>query len=79
MIGFYDKKSKGKSAAAKKYKTLLQKIKNIPGERIDMVLDEYFWKVCYEYYKREMRIWVLLSHKYLKSAKISNRDRKWII
>ena len=44
-----------------------------------MVFDEYFWKVCYEFYKREMRIWILLQYKYLKTAKISAKDRKWMI
>lgn len=44
-----------------------------------MVLDEYFWKVCYEFYKREMRIWILLSHKYLKTAKVSAKDRKFML
>ena len=40
-----------------------------------MVLDEYFWKVCYGYYRRQMRIWVLLTYKYLNSRKMSSKDR----
>ena len=71
MINHYTSKGKGKSPAAKKYKALLAKIKNIDQDKIDMVLDEYFWKVCYEFYKRQMRVWILLAHKYLKTAKVS--------
>ena len=43
-----------------------------------MVLDEY-WKVCYEFYKREMRVWILLAHKYLKTAKVNAKDRKFML
>ena len=71
MMTHYTLKGKGKSPAAKKYKSLLAKIKNIDGDKINMVLDEYFWKVCYEFHKRQMRIWILLAHKYLKTAKVT--------
>ena len=43
-----------------------------------MVLDEYF-KACYNYYKRQMRIWILLAHKYLKSAQIEAKDRRFAL
>jgi len=78
MQAFYTKKSKGKSAAAKKYKAQLTKINDIHGEKLNMVIDEYFWKVCYEFFKREMRVWILLSIKYLKISKVSNKDRKFM-
>ena len=79
MITYYTTKGKGKSPAAKKYKAMLAKIKNIEQDKIDMVLDEYFWKVCYEFYKRQMRVWILLAHKYLRTAKVSAKDRKFMI
>ena len=44
----------------------------------DMVLDEYF-KVCYNVYKRQMRIWILLAHKYLKTAQIEAKDRRFVL
>ena len=43
-----------------------------------MVLDEYF-KVCYNVYKRQMRIWILLAHKYLKTAQIEAKDRRFVL
>ena len=43
-----------------------------------MVLDEYF-KVCYNYYKRQLRIWILLAHKYLKTASIEAKDRRFLL
>ena len=60
MLEHYTVKGKGNKPAAKKYKAALAKIKNIDEDKINLVCDEYFWKVCYEFYKREMRIWVLL-------------------
>ena len=67
MLEFYKSRSKGKTPTAKKYKSLIQKIENMHYTRRDMILDEYF-KVCYNVYKRQMRIWILLAHKYLKTA-----------
>ena len=43
-----------------------------------MVLDEYF-RVCYNYYKRQLRIWILLAHKYLKTASIEAKDRRFVL
>lgn len=79
MQAHYTKKGKGKSAAAKKYKAQLTKINDINGDKLNMVIDEYFWKVCYEFFKREMRVWILLSIKYLKISKVSNKDRKFML
>ena len=78
MLNFYTAKGKGKSPIAKKYKGLRDKIKNIDQEKIDLVLDEYFWKVCYAYYRRQMRIWVILTYKYLNTRKMSAKDR-WLL
>ena len=78
MLNFYTAKGKGKSPVAKKYKGLRDKIKNIDQEKIDLVLDEYFWKVCYAYYRRQMRIWVILTYKYLNTRKMSAKDR-WLL
>ena len=78
MLEYYQSKSKGKTPTAKKFRSLTQKIETIDQKTIDMVLDEYF-KACYNYYKRQMRIWILLAHKYLKSASIEAKDRRFAL
>ena len=75
---FYTAKGKGKSPLAKKYKAHKEKMKNIHIDKINLVLDEYFWKVCYVYYRQQMRIWVLLTYKYLNTRKMSAKDR-WML
>ena len=45
----------------------------------NLILDEYFRNVCYEFYKRQMFIWVILRYKYLKTAPMSDEDREVLI
>jgi hypothetical protein len=37
-----------------------------------LILDEYFWKVCYSFYKRQIYIWILLTYKYLGTSKFAS-------
>ena len=45
---------------------------------MDKILDDYFYGVCYEFYKRQMQIWILLSHKYLRSSSVGIVDRRFL-
>lgn len=42
------------------------------------ILDDYFFKVCYEFYKRQMHIWILLRHKYFRTASINIENRRFL-
>ena len=35
------------------------------------ILDDYFWGVCYEYYKCQLQIFILLQTKYLRTSQIN--------
>ena len=48
----------GKKKVADKKK--LSKLKAIKQHNMDKILDDYFFGVCYNFYKRQMQIWVLL-------------------
>ena len=39
-----------------------------------MILDQYYKNVCFEWYKRQIYIWVLIRCKYLKNADISDQN-----
>lgn len=56
-----------KKKAGKKMVSKLEKIKpHILGK----ILDDYFFKVCCNFYKRQMQIWILLRHKYLRTSAV---------
>lgn len=40
-------------------------------------MDDYFYKICYAFYQRQMQIWCLLRHKYLRTAKIGIKERRF--
>ena len=58
MLVFYQGK--------KKFKKLHAKIGSIKQINLEKILDDYFW-VCYEFYKRQMQIWIILQYKYLRT------------
>ncbi len=62
----------------KKLKKTLQKLQNMKAHNMEKILDDYFYGVCYEYYKRQMQIWILLSHKYLRSSSVGIDDRRFL-
>ena len=41
-------------------------------------MDDYFYGVCYQYYKRQMRVWILLQHKYLRTSAVNINDRRFL-
>lgn len=50
----------------KKFKKLLTKLQSIKKHNLEKIIDDYFYGVCYQYYKRQIQIWVILKYKYLK-------------
>lgn len=45
---------------------------------LDKILDDYFYGVCYKFYQRQMHIWILLRHKYLRTASVGIEDRRFL-
>ena len=41
-------------------------------------MDDYFFGVCYAYYKRQMQIWILLQHKYLRTSQVNIDERRFL-
>lgn len=70
MLNFYQGK--------KKQKKVLQKLQNMKTHNIERIMDDYFYGVCYEFYKRQMHIWILLSHKYLRTSMVDIEDRRFL-
>ena len=70
MTNYY----KSKKKAGKK---TLVKLMSIKPHNLEKTLDDYFFKICHAFYKRQMNIWILLSHKYLCLAKVSIKKRKF--
>ena len=52
----------------KKFKKTFMKLQNIKSHNLEKILDDYFTGVCYNFYKRQMQIWILLRHKYLRTS-----------
>lgn len=75
MLAYY-KPSKGSKSKEKKknYEKLGRVLdKNVPSLETykNLILDEYFWKVCYAFYQRQIYIWILLTYKYLGTSKFA--------
>lgn len=71
MVRYYGSKSKKQSK-----KTLL-KLQNIKPHNMEKMISDYFWGVCYAFYKRQMQIWVLLRHKYLRTSAVEVHERRF--
>ena len=41
-------------------KKTLTKLKEIKKHNLEKILDEYFYGICHNYFKRQMQIWILL-------------------
>ena len=50
----------------KKFKKLLTKLQSIKQHNLDKIIDDYFYGVCYQYYKRQIQIYIVLKYKYLR-------------
>ena len=48
---------KGKKKSGKK---TLAKLMCIKPHNLEKILDDYFYKICHAFYKRQMNIWILL-------------------
>ena len=70
MTNFY----KGKKKAGKKTLTKLMAIK---PHNLEKLLDDFFFKICRSFFKRQMIIWILLRHKYLAKAKVTIHERRF--
>ena len=70
MLEFYQGK--------RKFKKTYQKLEKIKEHNVHKILDDYFYGVCYEYYKRQMHIWILLKHKYLRTSQVEIDDRRFL-
>ena len=68
MLKFYQGK--------KKNKKLHQKLQNMKDHNMHKILDDYFWGVCYEYYKRQLQIFILLQTKYLRTSQINVENNR---
>ena len=79
MIYYYKTVKGTKKKEAKKNAEKISKILDPNNEamayNMRVILSDYFKNVCYEFYKRQMYIWVLLRYKYLKTAKVKEEDR----
>ena len=62
----------------KKLKKSLQKFQSMKQHNLEKIMDDYFFGVCYQYYKRQMRVWILLQHKYLRSSAVNINDRRFL-
>jgi hypothetical protein len=62
----------------KKFKKILTKLQNIKQHNLEKIVDDYFYRVCYEFYKRQMHIWILLRHKYLRNSAVNIDDRRFL-
>mmetsp|Transcript_1332 Transcript_1332/g.1818 ORF Transcript_1332/g.1818 Transcript_1332/m.1818 type:complete len:107 (+) Transcript_1332:1648-1968(+) len=62
----------------RKHKKVYQKLENIKQHNLEHILDDYFYGVCYEFYKRQMQIWVLLRHKYLRTSAVKVEERRFL-
>ena len=62
----------------KKLKKILTKFQNIKQHNLEKIVDDYFYGVCYEFYKRQMHIWILLRHKYLRNSAINIDDYRFL-
>ena len=58
-------------------KKMLQKLQNLKMHNLENLMDDYFYKICYAFYMRQMQIWCLLRHKYLQTAKIGIQERRF--
>lgn len=70
MVNYY----KGKKKAGKK---TLVKLMSIKPHNLEKTLDDYFFKICRAFFKRQMIIWILLRHKYLAKAKVTIKERRF--
>ena len=70
MTNFY----KGKKKAGKK---TLVKLQSIKPHNLEKILDDFFFKICRSFFKRQMIIWILLRHKYLAKAKVTIHERRF--
>jgi len=61
----------------KKKKKMLSKLEKIKPHNLEKILDDYFFKVCYSFYKRQMQIWILLRHKYLRTSSVQISERRF--
>ena len=50
----------------KKFKKLLTKLQSIKQHNLEKIIDDYFYGVCYQYYKRQIQIYIVLKYKYLR-------------
>lgn len=56
-------KSKKKVVAKK----IMNKLENIRWQNLENLLDDYFEKVCYDFYRRQMLIWLHVRSRNLKA------------
>mmetsp|Transcript_32815 Transcript_32815/g.43258 ORF Transcript_32815/g.43258 Transcript_32815/m.43258 type:complete len:208 (-) Transcript_32815:497-1120(-) len=71
MVEHYKSKKK---AVGKK---ILGKLEKLKTQNLENILDDYFYKICYTFYERQMQIWCLLRIKYLKQSAIAATDRRF--
>jgi hypothetical protein len=70
MLKFYNGK--------KKLKKTLTKLQSLKPANLENVIDCYFNDVCYGFFKRQMLIWILLKHKYLRTSAVDINARRFI-
>ena len=58
-------------------KKTLAKLMSIKPHHLEDALNRYF-TICKLFYQRQMMIWVLLRHKYLRTSAVSIKERKWM-
>ena len=45
----------------------MNKLENIRWQNLENLLDDYFEKVCYDFYRRQMLIWLHVRSRNLKA------------
>ena len=50
----------------------------IKPHNLEKILDDYFFNVCSHFFKRQMQIWILLQHKYLRLSRVSILERRFL-
>ena len=51
-----------------KDKKILTKLQAMKQHNLESILDAYFFKVCFDFYRRQMSLYCWMTYKYAKPA-----------
>ena len=71
MLEYYKNKKKTTQ------KKIMNKLQAMKPRHLTSVLDDYFFKICFDFYRRQMHIYCILKNKYIKDGAINVTDSKF--